>query len=219
MPNLSLSQVNKLNKPTITQIINLLYSWGNDEEKELFSKIQGERESAYRQKMTTLAGSVGCPRRGTPPRRESKRELERVSKLDAKSIVNTWNEELKREIARLRATNFRGNRFYYMKNLESWAAQRSTWKDVQISRNTRAVAENLALQDFMNFNEILLGGTGFIYGDQLPPVSDTCKRRFSLGIVTRQRMELEPTPAHPGCPHFWKLVVGRTNFNCKDLII
>lgn len=221
MPQLSLSQINKINKPTVTKLINLLYSWGKNEQDEFFNQIQEERERAYAQKMTNLANSVGCSKRGRPPSQSSKRQLESESRQDAKSIVATWNKELENEIERLMRVNVRGNRFYYINNLEQWAAKRSDWKNQQISLQTRQVSEQLALQDFMNVNEVLLGGVGFIYSDIEinPPVSDECKARARLGVVNRMTMERNPTPAHIGCPHGWRLVVGQVNFDCRNLYV
>jgi hypothetical protein len=205
--------------PDLRRIIVLVYQWGAEEEQPLAQEIKTIRYRAYQQKMAELAREVGCPNavnRAGPPRRESKREIDQVSELDAKSIVETWNRDVENQVATLYRQNARGNRYYYYKRMEEWARARARWKDPQIALMNSQMARNLARQDFDRWNGHLLTPAFRFTGP--PPREQVCAELMAAGVVDETVVRRNPTPIHIGCPHEWTRVAGRGAVRCEELV-
>jgi hypothetical protein len=131
--------------------------------------------------------------------------IRELSQTDANSIANTWARDIERQLDKLYTANPRGNRHYYARNMEAWAAQRDTWKSTQIARFTHQSTEFYTSDRFRQQNG--LRGQGYIYvGGLVPRSSAGCIERTAAGVVDEAYVQTHPTPNHPNCPHTWEAV-------------
>ena len=208
-------------KPSARQLVKLVYRMHQPDIAALEKELKKQRYQAYREKLRELAIEVGCPQaanRAKPPRGASKRALDEESRRDAKSIAETWNRDVEKQIDNLFLQNPRGNRNYYAKHLEAWAEKRAQWKNKQIANYTVQYARNLARLDFEIWNEPILGDVQYLYTGA-PPVGAECIFRMGEGVVDAAFARSHPTPAHPNCPHEWTRVPNGRKVNCKELIM
>lgn len=184
-------------------VIHLLYEQNDVDQRELAAQLEAQMKRAYRETMTEQARQIGYPRvRGNDPRGEDLADIRRQAQLDAQSITQTWNRDVRREIYRLYLANPRGNRYYYFSNLERWAAERARWKDAQIALMTDGYAANLAKSSFVKNNNLIARWrmTG------PAPKEAVCAELMAIGEVEQDIVDANPTPIHINCPHIWQLV-------------
>lgn len=185
----------------LQRVMRLAYTMRKDEEAVLAREIYAQREAAWIDEMRQQAAQVGVRARIPSPRGEYADLMRRESITDAHSIRNTFNRDLEREIERLYTANPRGNRYYYMRGIERWQAERAQWKQRQIALVNDKTARHWAQQAFVEEN--LITGTYRFIGPA--PVCDDCAAQFAAGVVTQDYVDQNPTPLHPNCPHGWKL--------------
>lgn len=182
----------------------LLYKMQPEEIAALSDELLAQRKDVWKKTLARRARDYGCPNASpNDPRKGDLTELKSMSDEDAKSIAATWERDLEREIDRLFAANPRGNRNYYIKNLETWARDREQWKGVQIGNVTERSTAFYAETRFRQENDI--SADRYIYQGP-PPVSENCVRRTGAGIVDFNYVRRNPVPNHPNCPHEWVLV-------------
>jgi len=197
----------------LTSTIALLYRMETGDVKQLEAALLERRKTAWVSSLANQARAHNCNRTPNAPRREDLREIKRMCKADAKSISNTWNREVTREIERLYNANPKGNRQYYFANLERWNSARDQWKLPQISLTTEMTTREYAAQRFrqMNYETALR----FLF-DGPPTTCVDCTRRFAAGLVNENYVRRYPTPRHIGCPHTWR-VVNVPQIDCAEL--
>jgi hypothetical protein len=197
----------------LLKIIALLYEMQPEEQDALSAQLLEQRKAVWRQALADMAREFGCnsasPR---PPSGRDLTELKALSDEDAKSIANTWNGDVERQVQRLYDANPRGNRYYYRKNMEAWAAQRSTWKNPQIALNTETVTREYAKSRFREMN---VDSPRFVF-DGPPPTCDVCVQEFAAGIVDENYVRKHPCPRHINCPHTWR-VVNPQRIPCAEM--
>lgn len=197
----------------LTRVIALLYRMESADVKELAAELLDARKRAWDTALREQAALHGCTgRRPAPPRKDDLAELKRQSNDEAQGIAATYNRDVEREIERLYDANPRGNRQYYMTNLERWAGERAAWKNVQIAINVEQSTRYYAQQQFASKNN-LTRRYKFVGAS---PVCRECMRLFGMGIVTQRIVDLYPCPRHVGCPHEWE-VVNPKLINCADM--
>lgn len=196
----------------LTQIIALLYRMQDADVKALEREILDARKRAWAQALSEAARAHGCTKTPHAPRREDLAELKRMSREDAKSIAETWNRDVTRQIERLHAENPRGNRQYYFNRLEAWASQRAQWKNQQIALQTEQTTRFYAQQRFYAMNG--LRGQKYIFVGSAP-VCRICARLFARGIVTQDFVNRYPCPQHPSCSHEWKPLTSE-KLDCRE---
>lgn len=192
----------------------LLYEWQDEEIEDFARDLLDRRVGIWHDELRALAFQYGCQNptvRG--PRGKYREKLRRDSRREARGIARTWSRHLRNEIERLFNRNPRGNRQYYISNLERWAERRMAWKNLQIGLATEQNTAWYAQQSFRQENNVR--DERFIYIGPAP-VGPVCIRRFGEGIVDREYIEREPTPAHPNCPHRWQ-VVNPEQIGCQGM--
>lgn len=187
----------------LLRILKLLYHQNDEDVKALADMLLEQRKAAWSAAIRAEAQQFGYTVKPHAPRREDLAELRRMSAEDARSIVRTWNHDVDRQLARLYEQNRRGNRHYYAKHMEDWAAKREVWKSRQIALYTEFSTKNYAQRRFWEMNG--LRGARYIF-DGPPPVCDDCRHLYGLGAVDQATVDANPTPRHVNCPHFWRML-------------
>lgn len=198
----------------LLSVISLLYHWQPEEIASLAADLLERRQSIWIQVLRVRAQEHGCTKVPTAARREDLAELRRMSNDDARSIGNTWERDVDKEVQRLYNANPRGNRSYYISNLERWAASRGAWKNLQIGLYTEQSTAAYANDRFRQMNG--LRGQRYIYVGA-PPVSDNCVRRYAAGAVDEAYVQRNPTPNHPNCGHRWAVINPIQVDDCAEL--
>lgn len=183
----------------LLKIMTLIYKWQPEEVKDLEADLLDQRKAIWREAIEEQAAKVGCTKRANDPRLKDLRELKIASREDAKSIAATWARDVERQLARLYDQNPRGNRRYYAKHMNAWAAQRGMWKNAQIGLMTNQTTRYYAQQRFRAENGI----NGRYTYEGPVPVSEECIMRTAAGYVDSEYVRRHPTPAHVNCPHEW----------------
>ena len=198
----------------LQSVMRLAYGMRSDEEAVLARNIENHMQAAWTEQMRSEARSVGSKKSIPFPRGEALDMIRRQAITDAHSIRNTYNRGLEREIRRLYDANPRGNRNYYMKNIEDWHAKWQAWKDRQIALVNDKTARYMATQEFNTANDVQ--GARYVF-DGPAPACDDCGAMFAAGEVNQDFVDRNPTPLHPNCPHYWTRVGGRVGVPIEQL--
>jgi hypothetical protein len=198
----------------LIQVMLLLYRRTPEEARALEKQLIQQRRRIFRAAVKEERNKLGCtdPLPRQAPRGDDYTQLKAMSRLDADSITATWNRDVAGQLTRLYEANPRGNRQYYISNMEQWAAERAVWKDKQIALNTELTTRGYARQRF--FDQNLSQGDFIFIGP--PPVCEVCVGHFAAGVVDRDTVRRNPAPVHINCPHEWE-PVAREQVNCADL--
>jgi len=198
----------------LQRIIRLGYEMQTEDRDELAQSLLKQRAKAWRGAIEEEAHKAGVTRKAQGPRGRDLDELRQMSVSDAQSIYTTYNRALENEIQRLYTANPRGNRRYYIKNLDTWTRERAAWKNRQITLQTNKTARYHAQQRFWDMN----GARERTYRFSGPaPVCDDCAAMFAAGVVDQNFVDATPTPLHPNCPHEWKSLGFRLNVPKQDV--
>lgn len=187
----------------LLQTIALLYRMASADVTALTDSLLERRKADWITVLSEEARRHGCNQRGQAPRLQDLAELRAMSTEDARSIADTWNRDLERQLVKLFDANPRGNRNYYFSNLERWAAERDRWKLPQIAIQTAQTTRWYAQNRFRVMNG-LRGGRYRFVGP--PPTCKDCITRFAAGIVDERYIQRFPCPRHISCPHSYELV-------------
>ncbi len=187
----------------LLRVLKLLYHQHEADQQALADTLLEQRKAAWQTALRDEARALGHTGPAQPPRREDLAELRRMSQEDARSIVNTWNRDVDRQLERLYDRNYRGNRYYYRKRMEEWAVQRDVWKARQIADYTEYSTINYAQQRFRAMNG-LRGGEYVLDGP--PPVCGDCRDLYGRGVVDQVVVDQYPMPLHVSCRHTWRLL-------------
>jgi hypothetical protein len=199
----------------LLQIIALLYRMTDEDTQALENELLAAKKRAWRTTIEDEARQMGYNIRARNPSGVDLRELKAQAKADAKSITQTWHKDVERQLAKLFKANPRGNRAYYAKNMEAWAAKRATWKDASIALNSEMQTIQYAKSRFWQNNG--LRGDRFAAGGPAPTCK-ICIRIFGAGVVTYAYTQRHPFPAHVNCPHSY-VRVGRAKVPLDQLWI
>lgn len=185
----------------LLRIMSLFYRLSDDDVDGLERRLLEQMKRAWLETLREEARRYGYTGAVHPPRREDLAWLRAEARADAHSIARTWERDVERQLGRLYAANPRGNRYYYAKRMEEWAAARAVWKDRQIAVTTESKARAYARQRFAEMNA--LRGDRYVM-DGPPPVCAVCVGYFAAGVVDQRFVDRHPLPAHVGCPHQWR---------------
>lgn len=164
--------------------------------------------------LSEQARQFGCLKPANPPRLNDLSELRAFAAEDAKSITQTWNRDVERQLLKLFYARPRGNRYYYLEEMEKWSTARDAWKSPQIATQTEQRVRFYAQERFWDENDLKNGR--FIYGKPDRVVSDECKRRRAAGVVTWEYVKAHPAPAHVNCPHPWVRLTD-VRLDCNEM--
>lgn len=192
----------------LLRILKLLYHQDAQDAQALADTLLAQRKAAWEAAIRAEARQVGYAGPVPAPRHADLAALKRMSQDDARSIVRTWNRDVDRQLARLYASNPRGNRRYYAKRMEQWAAERDRWKARQIAGFTEFSTKGAAQRRFWAMNG--LRGAQYVL-DGPPPICDDCRSLYGRGAVEQAVVDAHPTPRHVGCAHSWRLLPWTTD--------
>jgi hypothetical protein len=172
-------------------------------EETLRSSMLKERRRIYEDELNRLAAQVGCTgtRRARVIAGPILNELNEQSKQEAASIARTYNRDLARAIAAIRAETPTANRNLYARRLQEWDEARQRWKTPQIGMNLRSSAIQKAQDDFMRFNNVRGAEARMVPRIGVCPI---CQRLINLGWVDAGTVRSNPAPIHVNCPHTWE---------------
>jgi len=164
-------------------------------------ELTAYRARAYEKELATQAQRVGCDQYSAPLRIGPEWvELDKKSIDDARSITNTYNRDLAREINKIRKDVPTANRNTYAKRIEGWSKSRKDWKDKQIIQYTNNSARNQAQRDFYRNNGITEGTAVLRPRTAVCPI---CNGWINRGEVPLNVALANPANFHPNCPHYW----------------
>lgn len=196
----------------LLRVIALLYKMQAEEVEKLSADLLKQRKQVWRQTLLDEARTYNCNKSPRAPSGRDLAELKAMSDEDAKSIANTWARDVERQLQKLFKTNPRGNRNYYISNMEAWADKRASWKNPSIALNTETGTREYTKGRFREMN---LSKPMFVFTGPAPTCK-ICVREFAAGIVDENYVRSHPCPRHINCPHTWK-VVNRQFIACPDM--
>lgn len=165
----------------------------------LQTQIESQLSATYRQVIAQQLRLYSCQKLATGPDATSLKWIRGKAKDDAQSIAATYLKELTNKVSSLRKESPKGNRFFYLKNLEIWSTARDKHKIPSIGLNTATAARAYAQDRFIRENKI----TGRFAPVGPPPVCIKCVRIFAKGALTWVECQKPQNflPAHVSCPH------------------
>lgn len=192
--------------PVSTRLIDAItahYAMNEDDIRLLMERITAQLITTYRRVILQQLQLYKCQKTPSNPiDPQSQQWVEAKALKDAKGIAATYERELRNKVSRLYQANRRGNRNYYISNLDRWITQRNSHKSSSISLNTMTAARKYAKDEFRSRN--VRGGKYILVGP--PPVCKLCIRIKGLGPVDLATTKRRPLPAHGGCPHDYEAV-------------
>lgn len=197
----------------LTDIIALLYSYTDADTAKLTRQLTERRRASWINTLSELAKKHGCNQLAGTPKGADAKKLAEDSQKDAESVARTYNRELANEIRRLNEANPKGNRTYYISNLEKWQKRRDAHKIFAIGLNTDGSARQYAFQRFYQMNAQIARRFA---ASGPPAVCVICMRIFAAGIVDFAYTQMHPFPAHYLCPHFYT-AIAPTKADCSLL--
>lgn len=185
------------------------------DEDAIATELTKVRRRAYEDEITIQLGRAGCSgRRGNLTAGPTLTEFKQQSTKDAKSIVNTYNYALAREIARIRKDNPRSNRHVYASRLRKWDVERAELKSQQIAQWTEGTARATGLREFVDNNG--LEGTARL--EPRTAVESVCQGWINRGDIPIKEATTNPPPYHQNCPHGWVSQLKRVpRSECNEL--
>jgi hypothetical protein len=192
----------------LLRILRLLYHQGRAEVRQIEAELIEVRKRAWVTAIEAEARRWGYSGPANAPRLEDLESIRTESRADAQSIVQTWNRDVDRQLDKLYARNYRGNRYYYRKHMEDWASAREVWKSRQIANQTEMSTANYARRRFEEMNG-LRGGLSVFDGP--PPVCGECTELYNMGPVAQSVVDKYPCPRHINCTHYWTKLTSSVN--------
>lgn len=200
--------------PALKRRLALAFEFTAPDTIALTASILKQRNETWRQTLTEEARAAGSGKVGIGPTGSDLSELSRMSREDAVSIANTFNEWLGHRIDELYNAIPDGNREYYIRELTRLADDRAEWKDRQIANMNRNTARTFAQTRFNVENKV---GEALYLFTGPPPREPVCAGLFSAGVVDRTFIARNPTPVHINCPHSWEVQITRVGVQLDRL--
>jgi hypothetical protein len=195
----------------ILGIIMPLYEMQQEDITALAADLERQVRTEYGRTIQTQLNLYKCQRLATGPDAESTRWIEQYVKSTSEGIARTYNRELSNKIAALHAANVRGNRYYYMRALDTWTRQRNAYKVPSIALNSMTATRQYAAQRFRAENNV----TGRMVFVGPPPVCKKCLRLKALGPVSVEQARKYGDAQHVNCPHRWEQLIPKA-INCQE---
>lgn len=201
----------------VQKLVHLAVRMDQQHEEAYRSELLKSRRREYEAALTDLANAVGCDREGRLQEGSILTELNNASKIDAGSIVNTYNYDLAHAIIQISNDVPTANRNTYAKRLREWETSRGEWKNQQIALNTHLTTLGKAQREFLE-NNTNIDAEAILEGPD-PAAEAICQGWLNRGRVPIQTAINNPSPFHLGCPHPWKILpLGQVEpGGCDDL--
>lgn len=196
----------------VTKIIEH-YAFQFEDVQALKSQIERQLTIVYRQTIAAQLNLYGCQKLATGPDDAAQKWIEEKAIQDVKSIVNTFERELRNKVISIYKGNKKSNRFAYMRALDAWIAGRNGRKNASISLNTMTSARKYAQDRFTRENNI--GGKWVFAGP--PPVCKDCVRIKGYGPQTFEQTQKagRQLPSHVNCPHRYQQLIPK-KIDCQN---
>lgn len=195
----------------IVGIILPVYSMIDEDIAALSDRLEQQITIEYRKTIQAQLNLYRCQKTVTGPDATSLAWIKDYATKTAEGIATTYNRELSNQISRLFDSNPRGNRYYYIKALEAWVAQRNSHKIPSIALNAAQAVREYAQQRFREENGI----TGRFLFVGPPPVCPICTRLKALGVVSEKEARRIGNSQHVGCSHEWSQLLP-SKMECGD---
>jgi hypothetical protein len=192
----------RVDSPVIRRIFEA-YKMDVADVQALYAQLERQLTVTYRQTVQRNLVKYGCQKTVTGPDAKALKVIQAQARKDSEGISNTYERELMNRVQRIRSANKRANRFYYIRELDAWLAQRTPKKTASISLNTLTYARSYAAQRFREENGI--NAKMRFVGP--PPVCEKCIKLFGLGVVSVEAAKRYGDSQHGGCPHRWEELV------------
>ncbi len=197
----------------LTRVIALFYTMQTEDIAKLQTALVNQMTKAWRRGIEDEEKQFGSQMaKASPPRGRDLEEMKRLAKRDAESIAKTFNRNVENHLERLYIGNPKGNRHYYIRQMELWIQQRNAWKNPQIALMTEGNIRGYARSRFWEENNV--GKTFRMY-----PLTATCKvctQIIAKGNLTRKFIENHPAPIHIGCIHEYR-VIENADISCRRM--
>lgn len=169
-------------KPSLRRALLSAYSLKKADERQMLKTLEKRGLVSYHKTLKALLKEVGCSQ--TIRKRDTEPEIHKQAKDAAKSIVATYNTELRNQINRVIAQGF-GKKSEVTRTMNAWQKRRNKHKNRLILTDIRGFSSERARAVFWRKNK-LLQGSKFIW-DASPPIvvnsHKTCIRRVKQGQV------------------------------------
>jgi hypothetical protein len=198
----------------ILGIIMPLYEMQQEDIQALAADLERQVRIEYVRTVQRLLTLHGCQKTAQIADARSLTWIAEYARATSEGIARTYNRELSNKIRTLYTANPRGNRFYYMRGLDTWTRQRNGYKTASIALNTMTAARSYAQDRF--YRENTIGGRFRPVGP--PPVCKICIRIFAKGPLTWEECQKPANrfPAHVGCPHKHEIMVPTRIRDCDS---
>lgn len=175
----------------------------SSERDNLYVNIRRQKIRSWQRAIANEASRFGCTAaRVRAPSGASADMIDRQAERETDSIVKTFNRWIELRIEELYRQNPRGNRQYYISNLDRLIRERNVHKAPQIALMTEQNIRELARREFWKRNKIKGGRR--LSGP--PPVCKECSKLMAKGTVTEEYANERPCPRHIGCTHEWGIM-------------
>lgn len=189
------------------------YAMNEADVTRLMEQVSRQLTIVYRQTIAAQLSLYQCQKLATGPDSAAQTWIDDKARTDVKSIVNTYEKELRNKVISIYKGNKKSNRFAYMRAIDAWIAQRNIFKSASISLNTMTAARSYAQDRFIRENGI----TGRFAMVGPPPVCKDCVRIKGYGPQTFEQTQKpnKRLPSHVNCPHRWQALVPK-KINCDE---
>jgi hypothetical protein len=172
----------------------------------LICSIRGRYVDAYVDAIQQQLNNLGLPLLARRPTAREYTELGKMASRDAKGIIDTYNNDLRRHIDILLRDSPNAPLDACRAELRAWQAERMRWKDEQISRASAGNGAEYARGLFVQKNRLT---ASLVTWHASPPIiansHKECIARVKQGAVTWETAKgWERT--HPNCRHIRQLV-------------
>ncbi|HEX6034426.1 MAG TPA: hypothetical protein VFY83_08325 [Anaerolineales bacterium] len=193
--------------PTRAEILYDAMAMDRTDALRLTGIIRGRYIDAYVEAIQQMMNDFGLQETARP--RPSPREAVTIGEMaveDAKGIVETYNNDLRRKIDILLRDNPDAPLDAYRAYLNDWYEERRAWKDEQISRASASGGAEYGRGQFIEKNRLT---TSLVTWFAIPPIvfnsHQTCIQRVQRGAVSWEEAQ-DWLPPHPFCRHIRRVV-------------
>ncbi len=193
---------------SLVDAIVTLYAFTPSDTAALEAELYDQLRLSYLERLRQLAVQHGVQNPLVTLGAAEEAELREKARVDAQSIADTYNRELRSQVEAIYNRNPLAGRDEYIRVLNSWGRGRVEFKSIQIAMYTILWSANYGFDLFVTRNNLqyqLFRAVG------ATPVCPDCMRIVAAGIVNFNYTQENPLPYHLQCSHEWSTV------NASDL--
>lgn len=195
----------------VMALVHLAMRMNDFDIESLYDEMFKARKAEFDDAVSDYLAQMDCGGKAYLKAGPEMKLMKAQSRLESKSIANTYNRDLAKAILDIRKSVSKANRHTYVSQLRTWEAARRIWKLTQISLHTIMTSRDQALKAFSDRN-------GLTPDVELYPkqaAESVCLGWINRGIVSYQVAKNNPSPYHVGCLHYWRPTF--TKGDCENL--